>query len=410
MRFLNMNYNTLSKSALMILFVLIIISGATTASGKMAGSVMSQNESFKSKSYYPTFSWDVTPQYFMFGQMKGLLTPEQVDFISKRTNFLCIEKSHGIDEVDYAEIGAKHEIKAFKKANRKTKGLFYFNSAYAYSFTSYTQQFKHSKIKYFEDYKDFVISDPRTGELENRNRVLFFDVLNPDFRKWWVDTVIKGIEASGADGAFIDQMHGFSWLRQENSREVIKAMGEMMADLKRRMPADKILLGNNASKHTAPQVYPHVDAVMFEHYNSKLLTKENLLSEWGEMRTIAEDGKISIFRIGIEYDVGAAKELYSNGKMNRNNELFTKVSKKLLEYHLACYLIGAQPYSYFQYGWGWRLSSGSLVDFPELNRPLGPPKGEFKRVSPKRWAFTREFEHASVWVDTEKRKAKIIWK
>ena len=45
------------------------------------------------------------------------------------------------------------------------------------------------------------------------------------------------------------------------------------------------------------------------------------------------------------------------------------LARDRVEYYLACYLIGAQPYSYFQYGWGWTLSSGSLHDYPNcINR------------------------------------------
>lgn len=85
------------------------------------------------------------------------------------------------------------------------------------------------------------------------------------------------------------------------------------------------------------------------------------------------------------------------------------LAKERLEYYLACYLIGAQPYSYFQYGWGWNLADGSLYDYPELRKPLGAPKGPYQRTNPDGWEFTREFEHAHVWVDTEKGQAKITW-
>ena len=61
-------------------------------------------------------------------------------------------------------------------------------------------------------------------------------------------------------------------------------------------------------------------------------------------------------------------------------------------------------------GWGWDLSDGSLYDYPELHKPLGAPKGAYIRTDPNGWEFTREFEHASVWLDTEKGKAKISWK
>ena len=86
-----------------------------------------------------------------------------------------------------------------------------------------------------------------------------------------------------------------------------------------------------------------------------------------------------------------------------------KLSKEKAEFALACYLIGAQPYSYFMYSWGWKLSSGALVDYPEFKKPLGIPKGGYRRTTPDGWEFTREFEHASVWVNTETRQAKITW-
>jgi hypothetical protein len=62
------------------------------------------------------------------------------------------------------------------------------------------------------------------------------------------------------------------------------------------------------------------------------------------------------------------------------------------------------------YSWGWKLATGPLVDYPELQKPLGEPKGAYKRIIPEGWEFTREFEHASVWVNTETREAKIAWK
>ena len=51
-----------------------------------------------------------------------------------------------------------------------------------------------------------------------------------------------------------------------------------------------------------------------------------------------------------------------------------------------------------------------MIEYPSLKNPLGPPKGAYKRVKPNGWEFTREFQHASVWVNTESREAKITWK
>jgi hypothetical protein len=239
--------------------------------------------------------------------------------------------------------------------------------------------------------------------------VYCFDVLNPEFREWWVNTVANGVAVSGCDGAFIDQMHGFAWLRKDKSEEVEKAMGEMMASLKKKLGPDKILLGNNAADKMARYVFPVVDAIMFEHYSPELLSKEKLLQDWDEMLRIARAGKASIFRIGVEQDSKWVEKCAQKGNAHNNSEMIAKLAKERLEFYLACYLIGAQPYSYFQYGWGWDLSDGSLKSYPELHKPLGAPKGSYTRTEPAGWQFTREFAHASVWVDLASKQARIDW-
>jgi Hypothetical glycosyl hydrolase family 15 len=145
---------------------------------------------------------------------------------------------------------------------------------------------------------------------------------------------------------------------------------------------------------------------MFEHYNAELLSKEKLQEDWENMLRIAKVGKISVFRIGVEAEVTSQE---GKNQQNRGEHL-EKLSKERLEYYLACFLIGAQPYSYFQYGWGWTLSSGALVDYPCLSKPLGAPIGAYVRENSEKWIFTREYKHASVWVDTEKQKGKITWR
>ena len=349
------------------------------------------------QSVYPKFSWDTTPQYFMFADGKRVLTTSEVKLIANKTNFICIEKNHAMEQLGAAEIGAKYEVKAFKSLNPDIKVLFYFNSAYAWPFTSYNKNFTRERIDKYPELKNFLIKE-QNGELAHRNNVFFFDVLNQDFRNWWVNTVVEGVKFSKADGVFIDQMHGFAWLRPNTKKEVEKAMAEMMLNLKSKLGKDKIVLGNNAAR--VNDVFPSVDAVMFEHYNKKLVTKEKLLEDWEDMLKVAQAGKISVFRIGVEIELENEPSKIS----------LEELSKKKLEYYLACYLIGAQPYSYFQYGWGWRLNTGPLVDYTILSNRLGAPKGEYKRVNPLGWEFTRAYQYAEVWVNTDKQEAKIIWR
>ncbi len=145
------------------------------------------------KDFYPKFNWEVTPQYFMFGDTGRVLQPDEVRSIAARTGFLCIEKSHGLRTLGAAELGAKHEAAAFKRIKPDIKVLFYFNSAYAWPFTSYNQVFTRDKIDQHPELKELLLVDPETGELAHRRNVFFFDVLNPQLRQWWVDTVAKGV-------------------------------------------------------------------------------------------------------------------------------------------------------------------------------------------------------------------------
>ena len=361
----------------------------------------SDGSRFVPKDFYPGFSWETTPRYFMFGDKNRVLRPEQVRFIAEQTDFLCIEKSHGMGELGAAELGAKHEATAFKKIKPDMKVLFYFNAAFAWPYTSYNENFTSQRIDAHPELMKFLITNPKTGELIKRFGVAFcYDVLNPDFRDWWVKTVAKGVKDAGCDGAFIDQMHGnIMYRNRDMGPEVEEAMGQMMAALKHALGPDKILLANNAYNDDAKFVYPVSDAIMFENYARVKSNKESLLAEWGHMLRNARDGKISVFRLGVE---GTWR-----GHMKPN---MPELSQEKLEFALACYLIGAQPYSYFLYSWGWKLGTGALVDYPELRKPLGPPKGAYQRTTPDGWEFTREFEHASVWVNTETRQAKISWR
>ena len=48
-----------------------------------------------------------------------------------------------------------------------------------------------------------------------------------------------------------------------------------------------------------------------------------------------------------------------------------------------------------------------LVAIGAFDKPLGAPKGDAVQTG---WTFRREFQHASVFVDLEKRIGKINWK
>ena len=369
---------------------------------------VSDGTPFNAKEYYPEFNWDTTPMYYHFGDIDRVLEPEEVEFISERTDFIGMEKSHAFNALGDAVLGTKQEVEAFHEVNPESKVLFYYNSYVAWPFTQFNKDLTPEGIAKNKELTNFLAVDPETGELLEKSNYIgfsyYFDAMNPEFREWWVASAVEGVKISGADGIFIDRMNvtESSGYLTDNLAELAKAKGEMMEALKAQMGPDKILIGNNGAD--TKEVFPHCDGFMFEHYNGTVTNKENLLKEWGDMVRVAKAGKMSIYRFGAK---GKGKNDITMGATG--TEGIEARSHEQLEYFHACYLIGAQPYSYFQWNWGWNLEDGNLVDYPTLQKPLGSPKGEFKRETPNGWIFTREFEHASVWVNTDTKKAKITW-
>lgn len=356
---------------------------------------------FIPKNYYPNFSWDNTPQYNMFGDGSRVLTNEERAFVSGNTDFICIEKSHGRGELGYAELGAQYEATHFHNMDPENKVLFYFNSSWAWPFTSYCQYFTAEHIDNYPTLKSYLVIDQETGELFHRNGTYGWNVLNPELRTWWVETVTTGVVDAGCDGVFIDQSSGLYWYHEGGAAVVEPAMEELMANLRASLP-DKFIIGNG--HHDKAHLWPSCDATMFEHYKLDLLSKENLLATWSHMERIAKDNKASIFRVGVEVEEGSATDGMTRAERRAYLE---QLSKDRLEYYHSVYLIGAQPYSYFQYGWGWQLEDGgALVDYPELSKSLGAPLGAYTRNG---WEFTRVYENASVWVNTETKTAEITW-
>ena len=177
----------------------------------------------------------------------------------------------------------------------------------------------------------------------------------------------------------------------------------MMRMAKEAIGPDKILLLNNAAH--IPELFEIGDAFMFEHYQDDLLSKEAFASDWALMKKVHDAGKISVWRIGVEVDPAAADR--REGGRPLTPEFLENLSREKINYYLAAFLVGAQEYSYFQYGWGWRLDTGPLCNYPELKALIGKPLSACLRVHPDKWEFTRNFEHLSVWVDTETREARL---
>ncbi|MBT3380119.1 MAG: hypothetical protein HN742_35895 [Lentisphaerae bacterium] len=374
----------------------------------------SDGTAFVPENAYPEWNWDTVQEYKMFGD-NHLLTDDDVKRIAALSNFICIEKQHGKSDLGAAELGAKHETTRFKAINPDIKVLFYFNGAIPYAFTTYTKNFSPKQNKMTDQEKeDLLIFDAEKNEYyTSRNGSIYaYDILKPALRTWWSDTVGKAVRKTGTDGVFWDQMHGWAWLRPRKARqEVGKAHVKMQKLTRTAMGKDTILLCNNAAHNQ--EFIENCDAVMYEHYAPQHYRDnfQKYVDDWDQMLAVANAGKINVYRWGVNLRGTKYEAADRRAKIaEKNHAELAEIAKNRVTFPLACFLVGAQPYSYFMLSWGWGVNTGALVDFPEMKKPLGPPLGSYERQSEGKWVFTRRFKHADVWVDLEKEEGRITWK
>jgi hypothetical protein len=373
--------------------------------------VTSSGKTFNPKSYYPKWGWDTVKEYKMLYSEKPL-TDTQVIKIAGLSDFICIEKAHGIHTFKCAMLGTKHEVARFKKVNPGIKTLFYFNSAFAWPYTSYTKAIP----KWSEQKKtDILLKDYKTGKYAKFLNNYVFDIIKSPMRTWWSDTVSEAVSQSHANGLFWDQTHGVIWMRPRSEKNQIQpAQIKLLKSTKEKLGENSILVVNNAADIS--DYVSNCDAVMYEHYGMDKRYKINrqlFVKDWDQMLKVANMGKINIYRMTplsfVPHDQSPVNKA-SLANRKKDSSYADNYTRKLIPFPLACFLMGVQPYSYFMYGMGWGLHDGALIDFPETKNKLGLPKGMYKKMPEEgKMVFTRQFEHASVWVNLNTFEAEIKW-
>lgn len=370
---------------------------------------------------YPKWSWDRVPVYLHFGSHKKL-TDKQVDTAARLSNFICLEKAHGWrTDRDHPERIMALDAKRLKQANPDAKVLMYWNTLIAWPFTSFNQKFAETHPENWT-LRDRSSGKPLLKSTLGETPVYQYNLLNPELRKWWASTAVEAVEKLGFDGLYMDAISQSrrpallknGWGRDKGN-ELDQAAIDMMKQVRAEMGRDRLLVFNGfrtrggvADKETqgGRKFLPFADGAKIEHFDQLAsATKEDILLNWQMAAKAADEGKIVLYKAWPDHGANFTNE----GFMKQSSAELEAFARKKIAFPLACFLIGAQRHAYFCYGWGYNAADGQLVEYPEYRRRLGPPKGSASRVE-QSWVFTREFEHASVKVDLEKREANITWK
>ena len=354
--------------------------------------------------HYPKFTWDKVPVAFHFGKKGDLLTKKEAKFVASHSNFVVLEKAHGFPKYKYSEESIAADAAVLKKFNKDMKVVFYWNAFLDYSMYKAHNEYQKKPNLWLKTTK---------GELDLKNdKIKRYDLSNPDFRDWWIDVAEKNLKNKNIDGVFFDAINQITspgnkrlW-GIEKYNAIQQGILDLIKETRDRIGDDKIIVYNGIRstplRNTGNDFPDNTDAIMIEHFgffNSR--TKENMLKDIQEMEKAGKTGKIVVFKTWPE-------NVWLNKKfMAKSEKQKEKISKQHLDFALASFLAGAQKHSYFIYNWGYRLSMGSLLWYPELDKPLGKPLNDMQTNG---WVLTRNYEHASIWVDLENKKAKINWK
>jgi len=362
----------------------------------------------------PAFSWDRVPLYAHVGLGRGL-KPEEYRFLAEYYDFIAftgglLDREYRANKNVTFETIVSDAARTVKQQNPKATVLFYWAADLAKP---------HNKISNKSIPADGRITVRRNG----KKTVEVFDTTNPSTRNWWTDVAAKAVRDYGCDGIFVDGATAFTpgslyerRLGKDKNAALENGMFSMLTEAKQKMGANSIVLlnplhgpkaGERIEDALGWRYLPFVDGAMVDDFDraanilEKRQSKEYIVGTIRVMAQAAKRGEIVVFKAWPGFTWWSDPEL-----MKQPHSEQYAVSVKNLEFPLACFLIGAEKHCYFCYTWGWLPDHGALDWYPEFDKPLGPPQGPAVRDG---WTFRREFEHASVFVDVEKRVGRIDW-
>ena len=357
--------------------------------------------------HWPAFSWDTVPVYIHFGKSAGPLTEQELAFVARTSDFVCLEKAHGTRALGSTEKGTAHDAARLKALNPRMKVLFYWNTFLNYHLYDACEEVAKHPEWLFRDKEGQPIYKVRNLEQYN--------LLDSGFRAWWATVAGKAVKQYGCDGIFmdaVDQAKRPLWMKKGwgagKEPQLTGAVNDMMRLARREMGDGAIVLYNglrsNANETAGFDYLAHADGAMVEHFTAfASQSKEAVARDIAAIIKAGEAGKI----VAVKGWPDPTFNWTNTAKMRLPQEQLAAEARKKITFSLACYLVAARRHSYFCYSWGYTNRHGNLIDYPEFHKPLGPPSADAERDG---WVYTRSFEHASVRVNLANREAKITWK
>ncbi len=360
---------------------------------------------------FPEFNWDHVPLY-MHMRKSEAFTPEELKYLAGFP-IITLEKTTGSKTYGSTEQGSMEAASGIKTINPEAKVLYYRNIMVHYQGYDINSS--------FDDIDQPLLMDGsgNTNIVHNGKRGAY-DLTNPELRNWWIDHCVDMAGHDQIDGIFIDgnikalePVFLGQVIGKEKKSQVAEAYEQVMKELYQRTDKDKILIANLIRARLPNSGLEYLNYLHgsyiegFETEANGLTRLEYVVKGIDAIQQAAQNGKIICFSMGL----GLARNTgigIDDTRMKAND---VSLYHDRLTYSLALFLVCAEKYSYFLAHDGYSVNGNDsavwLKLFPEYQKPLGPPKGAATKEG---YIYTREYEHASVWLDIEQQKAKIEWR
>lgn len=378
----------------------LILLGASLAASAWSAEAPGAPPTPRAAAAFPGFNWDRVPLNLHFGQRNGDLTDTQIDFLATHSTLIALEKSHGLAVHGSTEAGIAHTARRITQRNPAAKVLFYFNAFI--NWPGYAA---------FKTYRPEWTLRSSAGEIiTHPSGTPRPDPSNAEFREWWSDVVVTANRAAPLGGLFADALPQAltpalaRQVGEEKARAIVAGLREMLALTKRKLGPGRLVLANGLRTTDFRELldWEGIDGVMIEHFGAfKTDAPADLKADLDSLALAAAKGKFVVIKGWPGFN------WIDTAMMKRPHAELLQLARERITFPLACFLVAAQPGSHFCYSWGYREDHGMLDTYPEFDRPLGPPKAA---AVWRGLTATREFTHASVWVDLAAKQARIDWR
>ncbi len=358
--------------------------------------------------HFPEFSWDRIPLYMHIRKAKAFSAPE-IEFLSKFP-LLTFEKSNGYRTHGSNEKGTLIAAKAVKKLNPKSKILYYRNVIVHYD--SYAANDELQNIP------GALLKNSDGEEKLVRGKVGAYDLSNAKMRQWWVDHCKQMTSDPAIDGLFLDgniKALEPNYLKRDvgvkKKQSTINGYHTMMKDTREAIGPDKLMLANiiRARFDEAGLEYlGYFDGSYlegFSHEVGKVSREDYMAKGIAAMQKAGREGNMVVFTSGFAFNENSSEMSIDEGFSQVKSD---EEAAKALNYPLAIFLVSANKYSYFRVHEGYSADENKrwMRWMDEYDRPLGAPLGVAVKDGYK---YTREFKHATVFLDLKEQTSNIVW-